>query len=310
VDASDEFYHDPELGPMPYGLGVRVPMTIVSPWTRGGWVCSQVFDHTSVLRFLEARFGEPMHEPHITAWRRSVCGDLTSAFDFSKPNASWPRLPDTRHYREETDRACKALPDPVVPVKQALPEQEPGTRPARPLPYQLHAHGRADLTARRFWIDFTNEGTAGAVFHVFSLHEENSPRVYTIEARKELSDSVGLPDSDPYHVSVFGPNGFLREFHGSAESVTVHISYNGSHLRVALSNPGPSACAVAIRDNAYGSAAKLIEIAAGARHEQFLDTAQSERWYDFSVTHNLDPHYLCRFAGHIENGQPSTSDPA
>ena len=95
VDASDEIYDDPKLGPTPYGLGVRVPMVVVSPWTRGGWVCSEVFDHTSVLRFLEARFGAPMRETNITAWRRSVCGDLTSAFDFSKPSDSFPRLPDT-----------------------------------------------------------------------------------------------------------------------------------------------------------------------------------------------------------------------
>jgi phospholipase C len=310
VDASDEFYHDPELGPMPYGLGVRVPMTIVSPWTRGGWVCSQVFDHTSVLRFLEARFGEAMHEPHITAWRRSICGDLTSAFDFSKPNASWPRLPDTRHYREETDRACKALPDPAVPEKQALPKQQPGTRPARAIPYQLYAHGRPDFTARRFWIDFSNEGTAGAVFHVFSPHEKVSPRVYTVEANKELSDSLGLPSSRPYEFSVFGPNGFLREFRGSAETVAVHISYNGSHLRVALHNPGSSRCAVIIRDNVYGASTRQIYVDTFGRHEEFIDTAHSERWYDFSVTNSVDPHYLCRFAGHIENGQPSTSDPA
>jgi len=66
---------------LPYGLGPRVPMTVVSPWSKGGFVCSQVFDHTSVIRFIEARFG--VHEPNISAWRRAVCGDLTSALDFT-----------------------------------------------------------------------------------------------------------------------------------------------------------------------------------------------------------------------------------
>ncbi|HEY9028219.1 MAG TPA: phospholipase C, phosphocholine-specific, partial [Burkholderiaceae bacterium] len=60
---------------LPIGLGVRVPMTVVSPWSRGGHVCSQVFDHTSVIRFLEKRFG--VIEPNISPWRRAVCGDLT-----------------------------------------------------------------------------------------------------------------------------------------------------------------------------------------------------------------------------------------
>ncbi|MFS2054782.1 phosphocholine-specific phospholipase C, partial [Variovorax sp. CT11-76] len=67
-----------------YGPGVRVPMYVVSPWSRGGWVNSQAFDHTSVLRFIEARFG--VKETNISAFRRAVCGDLTSAFNFANPN--------------------------------------------------------------------------------------------------------------------------------------------------------------------------------------------------------------------------------
>ncbi len=75
----------------PYGLGVRVPMIVVSPWSRGGWVNSQVFDHTSLIRFLEARFAHhhpDLIETNITPWRRAVAGDLTTAFDFKTPNAS------------------------------------------------------------------------------------------------------------------------------------------------------------------------------------------------------------------------------
>ena len=59
-------------------------MWVVSPWSRGGWVNSQVFDHTSTLLFLEKRFG--VVEPQISAYRRAVCGDLTSAFNFRAPN--------------------------------------------------------------------------------------------------------------------------------------------------------------------------------------------------------------------------------
>ena len=69
-----------------YGMGPRVPMYVVSPWTKGGWVNSQVHDHTSVIRFIEARFG--VHEPLITAWRRAVSGDLSSCFDFAHPEDS------------------------------------------------------------------------------------------------------------------------------------------------------------------------------------------------------------------------------
>ena len=84
---TDEFAYG-----QPIGLGVRVPMLLVSPWTRGGRVCSQVFDHTSILRFLETWTG--VEEPNISAWRRQVCGDLTSAFDFATPDTSHPNLPN------------------------------------------------------------------------------------------------------------------------------------------------------------------------------------------------------------------------
>src|SRR5690606_36178954 len=68
----------------PIGLGFRVPMIIASPWTRGGKVCSQVFDHTSSLQFIEKfvakKFGKDVRQDTITDWRRAVSGDLTAAF--------------------------------------------------------------------------------------------------------------------------------------------------------------------------------------------------------------------------------------
>jgi phospholipase C len=75
----------------PIGLGFRVPTLVVSPFARGGFVCSDAFDHTSTLRFLETRFGAEV--PNLTAWRRNATGDLTSAFNFAQVNASVPSLP-------------------------------------------------------------------------------------------------------------------------------------------------------------------------------------------------------------------------
>ncbi|NDZ69628.1 phospholipase C, phosphocholine-specific, partial [Streptomyces sp. SID10362] len=69
ADTSTEVYGGgPSYGPGVYGLGPRVPMLVVSPWSTGGYVCSQTFDHTSVLRFMEQRFG--VREPNISPWRR------------------------------------------------------------------------------------------------------------------------------------------------------------------------------------------------------------------------------------------------
>ena len=75
----------------PIGLGFRVPMLVISPFSRGGFVCSDTFDHTSLLRFIETRFG--VEVPNLTAWRRSATGDLTSAFNFVESDTSAPSLP-------------------------------------------------------------------------------------------------------------------------------------------------------------------------------------------------------------------------
>ncbi len=103
VECGDEiFAGDATWQAGPFGLGPRVPMLVMSPWSRGGYVNSQVFDHTSIIRFIERRFGTrnpDLIETNISAWRRAVCGDLTSAFDFVRPNRSVPTLPDTTALR-------------------------------------------------------------------------------------------------------------------------------------------------------------------------------------------------------------------
>jgi phospholipase C len=78
----------------PVGLGFRTPCLVISPFSRGGYMCSDVFDHTSLLRFIETRFG--VQVPNLSAWRRSVTGDLTTALDLvHPPNSSVPSLPPT-----------------------------------------------------------------------------------------------------------------------------------------------------------------------------------------------------------------------
>jgi phospholipase C len=117
----------------PVGLGVRVPLLVVSPFSRGGYVCSDVFDHTSQLRFLETRFG--VEVPNLSAWRRATTGDLTSAFDFSKADTTVPPLPPTYPKAPVVERECNALqeleldtPSPPYPIPhpQEMPAQEPG----------------------------------------------------------------------------------------------------------------------------------------------------------------------------------------
>jgi phospholipase C len=77
----------------PIGLGFRVPLLVVSPFSRGGFVCSRRFDHTSLLRFIGRRFG--VEVPHLSRWRRRVTGNLMGAFNFIAPRRSVPNLPPT-----------------------------------------------------------------------------------------------------------------------------------------------------------------------------------------------------------------------
>jgi phospholipase C len=137
----------------PIGLGFRVPMLIASPFARGGFVCSDVFDHTSTLRFLETRFGAEV--PNLSAWRRSATGDLTSAFNFvavdpSVPSLPQPSLTDSRVLSPSCLVAAPAslvggtigqlsgtiVPGYPVPPNGGVPPQEPGTaqRPSGPVP--------------------------------------------------------------------------------------------------------------------------------------------------------------------------------
>lgn len=113
----------------PIGLGFRVPMLVISPFSRGGFISSDLFDHTSVLRFLETRFGAEV--PNLSAWRRATVGDMTSAFNFSKPDRSIPALPSTAAAIPATITQCEsnlagfsAYP---LPSPQVMPTQEPGS---------------------------------------------------------------------------------------------------------------------------------------------------------------------------------------
>lgn len=120
-----EFLHG-----QPIGAGFRAPCVIVSPWTVGGWVCSEPFDHTSVLRFLERFTGVP--EPNISDWRRQAFGDLTLPLRFGGPSPS-PALPDTAGPLAAACREVASLPAPAFPgAEQQPPQQEPGARPHVP----------------------------------------------------------------------------------------------------------------------------------------------------------------------------------
>ena len=300
-------FHADEL---PYGLGPRVGMIVVSPWSKGGFVCSEVFDHTSVIRFIERRFG--VAEPNITAWRRAVCGDLTSAFDFAAPEDAWPALPDTAGYIAAVDASC-LLPTPVVPAESAVSDvhaQEPGVRLARALPYDFAVDeiaGRAGGLALRF----ASFGAVGACFTVYREGSEEMPRRYTVGAGDQVEDEWSLAGAGFQEITVAGPNGFLRRYRRGGETivrVAARADAAAEALVVTLVNSEAAAASVRLSDAAYGEAARTIALAPGASVRAEWNVAASGHWYDIVVAGPRGES--TRLAGHVETGRPSITDPA
>ncbi len=308
-----------------YGPGVRVPMYAISPWSRGGWVNSQVFDHTSVIRFLEQRFG--VKEPNIGGYRRAVCGDLTSAFNFASPNSEVLPTLGGRKSRADADdlrAAQQALAQIVPPATQQLPRQALGTRPSRALPYELHVSARADAAGGKVQLLLSNTGKAGAVFHVYDkLNLDRLPRRYALEAGKTLDDtwSATADNAGLYDLWVLGPNGFHRHFKGDLNALRaggsalpeVRVCYDiaNGNVYLQMSNTGTKAAKFVVQAKAYREDGPWVAtVAGGATSEQHWQLADSGRWYDFAVTCDADPTYYRRFAGRVETGKHSISDPA
>jgi phospholipase C len=306
--------HKPLYKPdmLPYGLGPRVPMLAISPWSKGGFVCSQVFDHTSVIRFIESRFG--VVEPNISPWRRAVCGDLTTAFDFARPDVTPPRLPSTSQYRAKADAEITTLPPPTVPAVDAglaIMGQEDGVRPARPLPYALEVTGH--ITEAGLALRFDNTGRQGASFIVTQdSPDDPTPHRYTVGAGEALEDSLAVTDG-AFAVAVHGPNGFYRRFSGVSSTTlsalrvgTLPASGRGM-LVVRLANSSPTPVSCRINDTAYGGKPRTLIVPAHGTLDDAWEIATSHHWYDLTVTAG---NSTWRMAGHVENGQTSFSDPA
>ncbi|MEU7878193.1 phosphocholine-specific phospholipase C [Microbispora bryophytorum] len=291
------------VGGRPMGLGVRVPMIVVSPWSVGGNVCSETFDHTSTVRFLERRFG--ITAP-IGEWRRRVAGDLTSAFDFTTPTAVPTAPPPV-----ETAAGPRPSPSgdrwyPQVPAEQRMPVQEPGVKPARALPYQPDAE--AVVRGRSVEIAMRNSGAASAHFILYGhLGEVAKPMHFDVLGTAEEVVYFPCPS---YDLVLVGPNGFRREFRGGTADpveVTGTIDAAARAVVIAVTNPGTDPGAVPVEVSvtplAYGGAARTVRIAPGdtARVDWHAPTG----WYDLMIGVAGHDGFGRRLMGHIENGRPS-----
>ena len=201
---------------LPIGFGSRVPMIIASPWTRGGYVDSNTYNHTSMLQFLETWSG--VRARNITGWRRSVAGDLTAAFDFARPDFSIPDLPDTVPLIMQSDEEENFPPVTTPPEGgQAFPVQESGARSHRPSIHQPHADAVVNRASGRVKATMSVRGKVGVSLAVYPDDYlaltatpftviEGSHKTYTWDT----SQTAGK-----YAFSVHGPDGFLTSFAGA-----------------------------------------------------------------------------------------------
>lgn len=341
----------------PIGLGFRVPMLIASPWSRGGRVCSEVFDHTSTLQFLEVFFSKKLNKEikieNISNWRRTICGDLTSVFTpFNGEKADKIDFLD-RNNMVETIYNAKFKADPsgfkkiteadVVAFKAkpvgsgVMSQQEKGIRPSCALPYELYVDGQLQGDQKNFELKFKagkdvfGEKAAGAPFTVYApvKYKDASAGAeicrnwsFAVIAGDTLSYNwpVDSFENGKYHLRVNGPNGYYREFMGSRNhpGLNVSVAYertggNGKLtgnvvLKIVNMNASKD-YAVVIKDLGYRKNDVQKKIAAGSTQEVVLDLKQSHGWYDFSLTVDGTADFKQRYAGRVETGAASFTDP-
>ncbi|PWV53291.1 phosphocholine-specific phospholipase C [Chitinophaga sp. S165] len=347
--------HEKNVRESPIGLGYRVPLIIASPWSRGGMACSEVFDHTSVLQFLEHflshKTGKSIVETNISEWRRTVCGDLTSVFrPYNGEKIPLPVFGDKDAFIESIHKAqFKKVPSGFKKLTAAeiaainqdttaphMARQEEGIRPACALPYELYVDGVRSKEGKSFEIKFTagtelaGKRSAGVPFNVYApgkyLSADNTSFeavrtwAYAVKAGDSLTDSWPLSSFEKgmYHLRVYGPNGFYREFIGDDNDPLVNVecgyerkgkAFTGN-VSLLLNNPDNThVYTVEIIDHAYKSGNHKKVLNAGAKSSIILDLSKSYGWYDFSVRITGNKTFERRYAGHVENGKTGFSDP-
>jgi len=339
------------------GLGYRVPMVIVSPWSKGGWVNSEVFDHTSTLQFLEGflskKTGKKVIEPNISDWRRTICGDLTSAFrpylgDITEKPAFIKRDPFVESIHKakfkKTPSDFKPLTKDEIAVFNKtphaslyMPQQEPGIRRSNALHYELYAEAKLNAKKTAIEIEFTagnkvfGAASNGGPFNVYApgrylQQKDNQPPAfdnvrtwaYGLIAGDSLTGNWPISEFEDknYHLQVYGPNGFFREFKGNSDDPALQskLTYHGNsrlsgNAELELENTGGKPLQIEVTDHAYNVNNHKLVVPASGKSNVVLQLEKSFGWYDFSVKVAGDDLFEKRYAGRVETGRPSYTDP-
>ncbi len=329
----------------PIGLGFRVPMVVASPWSRGGWVNSQLFDHSSTLQFLEkfidGKFGTKVEETNISSWRRSISGDLTSCFrvfDPTEPNVSYL---DRDQFLVKIQKA-KNMPLPTgfdnlsknkIEYFQKNPAelqahlwQEAGQRKACALPYELSCELLSDPHSLMVRLEAGNtlhgNRSSGAPFNIYTRNlasgEKMQVGTYSVAAGDDLTAVFHRSEfSDGrYDVRVQAPNGFFRHFSGDARTENLHVSSkvridSSGHvfLDISAENNGNASVMFQCEVQPKGRI-EDIAVEAGKKRNIVIPLDQDHMWYDVKITEQAaGTHGLWHYAGRVETGKSTMTDP-
>ena len=298
-------------GSTPVGYGARIPTILVSPWTRGGWVGTETFDHTSLIRFLETwttAIGTPAISTTITDWRRAISGDMTSAMDFAHPVVDVPSLPDTDAL-VQIARAGGTIGTQVPPADR----WEGGTLRHRPLSYHPHGTFSEDRTTGTVTANLSLVGgPSGKAVSLQAFPDRyrafsNTP--HTVSAAKPAAYSWDATAYDGrYAFSVYGPDGFVRSHAGTVipagqdnagiPRIDVDLVTGADPVvRIALHNDGRQPVHYNLVPNDHAGETKRIWVKPGATETVSWPTA--EGYYDVVVTADTNTGWQHRYAGRV-----------
>ncbi len=297
---------DEYIDGLPIGPGTRVPMIICSPWTRGGYVDSNVYNHTSVLQFLAAWTG--VKPANVTPWRASVTGDLTTAFDFKHPDFSIPENIPTLDQTWALTQLTGGSTTPPAEGDQKMPTQEPGTRPHRPTNYQLHADVAVNRTTSQVTATLTNTGTVGASYAVYpdELLTFAAIPVTVLPHHQGSYTWDATLTAGKYAFSVYGPDGFLTSFAGtvvpagvkSGQIPAVTATLGARTVELTLLSQGNQAITYTLTPNDYEGRTQQVTVKGGSTRTVRWPVSQAG-YYDVVITAGTTDGFRRRYAGRL-----------
>ncbi|MBO0822692.1 MAG: DUF756 domain-containing protein [Actinobacteria bacterium] len=314
----------PGLNP---GTGFRVPLVLVSPWTRGGWVAKETFDATSVIQLMEVwttSLGKPAICPNISAWRRSISGDLTSAIDFTSFDNSLPELPDPAGLLAAVVQDATLPPVTQPPAgQQTVPVQvTSGPLKLRPAPYRQHADILVDRDAGTVTATMSNFSSKAASMQVFPASLLATPFSYLLNTAvaavpNTVSNVTGpktytvdtTATGGQYDFSIYGPDHFVRRFAGTvipngknSGQVPAATAQPGNGtsktLELTLTNAGRTPVVYTLTPNDYEGQQQTVTV--GFSGHAVVDWPLSQYgYYDVIITADTNDGFTQRYAGRI-----------